>query len=110
MGFFSFVSKAWDGLTSLPSKAWDSVKNGASDAWSTVKHAAGSVTNLVKSGAKVIGKAAPIVYHKAKDVAKTLYNDAKALVHQPFQVLSNPLTMAAVGIGGIAVIYGLTKF
>jgi len=24
--------------------------------------------------------------------------------------LSNPLTMAAVGIGGIAVIYGLTKF
>jgi len=67
------------------------------------------VTNLVKSGAKAIGKAAPIVYHKAEDVAKRLYNDAKDLVHQPFQVLSNPLTMAAVGIGGIAVIYGLTK-
>jgi len=113
MGFFSFVSKAWDGLKSLPSTAWDSVKNGASDAWSTVKHAAGSVTDLVKLGAKAIGKAAPIVYHKsqlAKDVAKTLYNDAKDLVHQPFQVLSNPLTMAAVGIGGIAVIYGLNKF
>jgi len=41
---------------------------------------------------------------------KTLYNDTKDLLHQPFQVLSNPLTMAAVGIGGIAVIYGLTKF
>jgi len=77
--------------------------------WSTVKHAAGSVNDLVKLGAKVIGKAAPIVYHKAEDVAKTLYNDAKDLVHQPFQVLSNPLMMAAVGIGGIAVIYGLTK-
>jgi len=85
-------------------------ENGASDTWSTVKHAAGSVTNLVKSGAKAIGKAAPIVYHKAEDVAKTLYNNTKDLVHQPFQVLSNPLTMAAVGIGGIAVIYGLTKF
>jgi len=45
-----------------------------------------------------IGKAAPIVYHKAKDITKTLYNDAKDLMHQPFQVLSNPLTMAAVGI------------
>jgi len=110
MGFFSFISKAWDRLKSLPSKAWDTVKNGASDAWSTVKHAAGSVTKLVKSGAKVIGKAAPIVYHKAEDVPKTLYNNAKDLVHQPFQVLSNPLTMATVGIGGIAVIYGLTKF
>jgi hypothetical protein len=87
MGFFSFVSKAWDGLKLLP-----------------------SVTDLVKSGTKAIGKAAPIVYHKAEDVAKTLYNDAKDLMHQPFQVLSNPLTMAGVGIGGIAVIYGLTKF
>jgi len=76
MGFFSFISKAWDGIKSLPSKAWDTVKNGASDAWSTVKHAAGSVTDLVKSGAKAIGKEAPIVYHKAEDVAKTLYNDA----------------------------------
>jgi len=74
MGFFSFVSKAWDSLKSLPSKAWDTIKNGASDAWSTVKHAAGSVSELVKSGAKAIGKAAPIVYHKAKDVAKTLHN------------------------------------
>jgi len=110
MGFFSFVSKAWDGIKSLPSKAWDTVKNGASDAWSTVKHAAGSVTNLVKSGAKAMIKAAPIIYHKAEDVTKTLYNDAKDLVHQPFQVLSNPLTMAVVGIGGIALIYGLTKF
>jgi len=99
MVFFSFVSKAWDGLKLLPRKAWDTVKNGASDTWLTVKHAAGSVTDLVKLGAKAIGKAAPIVYHKAKD-----------LVHQPFQVLSNPLTMAAVGIGGIAVIYSLTKF
>jgi len=73
MGFFSFVSKAWDGLKSLPSKAWDTVKNGASHAWPTVKHAAGSVSDLVKSGAKAIGKAAPIVYQKAKDVAKKLY-------------------------------------
>jgi len=110
MGFFSFVSKAWDGLKSLPSKAWDTVKNGGSDAWSTVKHAAGSVSDVVKSGAKAIVKAAPIVYHKAEEVAKTLYNDAKDLTHQPFQVLSIPLTMDAVGIGGIAVIYGLTKF
>jgi len=102
MGFFSFVSKAWDGLKWLPSKAWDTVKNGASDVWSTVKHAARSVTNLFKSGAKAIGKAAPIAYHKAKDVAKTQNNNAKDLVHQSFQVLSNPLTMAAVGIGGIA--------
>jgi len=108
MGFFSFVSKAWDGLKSLPSKAWDTVKNGASDAWSTVKHAAGSVSDVLKSGAKAIVKAVPIVYYKAEDVAKTLYNDAKDLLHQP--VLSNPLTMAAVGISGIAVIYGLTKF
>jgi len=46
---------------------------------------------------------------KAEDITKTLYNDTKDLVHQPFQVLSNPLTMAPVGIGGIAVIYGLTK-
>jgi len=110
MGFFSFVSKAWDSIKSLPSKAWDSVKNEASDVWLTVKHVAGSLTDLVKSGAKVIGKAAPIVYHKAEDVAKTLYNNTKDLVHQPFQVLSNPLTMAVVGIGGIAVIYSLTKF
>jgi len=65
MGFFSFVSKAWDGLKLLPSKAWDTVKNGAFDAWSTVKHAAGSFSDLIKSGAKAIGKAAPIVYHKA---------------------------------------------
>jgi len=86
------------------------VKNGASDAWLTVKHVAGRVSNLVKSGSKAIGKAAPIVYYKAKDVAKTLYNDAKDLVHQPLQVLSDLLTMAAVGIGGIAVIYALTKF
>jgi len=110
MGFFSFVSKAWDGLKSLPSKAWDTVKNGASDAWSTVRHVAGSVTDLVKLGAKAIGKAALIVYHKAEDITKTLYNDAKDLVHQPFKVLSNPLMMVAVGIGGIAVIYSLTKF
>jgi len=109
MGFFSFISKAWDSLKSLPSKAWDTVKNGASDAWSTVKHAAGSVSDVIKSGAKVVVKAVPIVYHKAEDVAKTLYNDTKDLMHQMFQVLSNPLTMAAVGIGGIAVIYGLTK-
>jgi len=110
MGFFSFVSHAWDGLKLLPSWAWDTVKNGVSDTWSTVKHAATSVTDLVKSGAKAIGKATPVIYHKAEDVAKTLYNDAKDLVHQPFQVLSNPLTMAAVGIGGIATIYALTKF
>jgi len=38
------------------------VKNGAYDAWSTVKHAAGGISDLVKSGAKAIGKAAPIVY------------------------------------------------
>jgi len=68
------------------------------------------VSDLVKSGARAIGKAAPIVYHKAKDVANTLYNDTKDLGHQPFQVLSNLLTMATVGIGGIAVIYALTKF
>jgi len=91
-------------------KAWDTVKNGASDAWSTFKHAAGSVSDLVKSGAKAIGKAAPIVYHKAEDITKTLYNEAKDLMHQPSQVLSNPLTMTTVGIGGIAVIYDLTKF
>jgi len=108
MGFFSFVSKAWDSLNSLPSKAWDTVKNGASDAWSTVRHASGGVSDLVKSGAKAIGKAVPIVYHKAEDITKTFYNDAKDLVHQPFQVLNNPLTMATVSIGGIAVIYGLT--
>jgi len=70
MGFSSFISKAWD-----------MVKNGASDAWSTVKHVAGSVSDLVKSGAKAIGKAAPIVYHKVEDVAKTLQNEAKDLVH-----------------------------
>jgi len=81
-----------------------------SDAWSTVKHAAGNVSDLFKSGAKAIGKAVPIVYHKAEDEAKTLYNNAKDLMHQPFQVLSNPLTMATVCISGIAVIYGLTKF
>jgi len=109
MGFFSFVSKAWDSLKLLPSKAWYTVKNGASDTWPTVKHAAGSVSDVVKSGAKAIVKAAPIVYHKAEDLTKTLYKNAKDLVHQPFQVLSNPLTMATVGIGGIAVIYGLTK-
>jgi len=63
---------------------WDTVKNGASEAWSTVKHAAGCISDLIKSGAKAIGKAAPIVYHKAKDITKTLYNDAKNLVHQPF--------------------------
>jgi len=97
-------------LTTLRLISGRLLKNAASDAWLTVKHAAGSVTDLVKLGAKAIGKAAPIVYHKAKDVAKTLYNDAKDLMHQPFQVLSNPLTMATVGIGGIAVIYGLTKF
>jgi phage-related protein len=79
MGFFSFVSKAWDGLKSLPSKAWDAVKNGASDAWSTVKHAAGSVSDVLKSGAKAVVKAVPIVYCKAKNVAKTLYNDAMTL-------------------------------
>jgi len=62
-----------------------------------------------KAGAKAVVKAAPIVYHKAEDITKTLYNDTKDLVHQLFQVLSNPLTMAAVGISGIAVIYGLTK-
>jgi len=62
MGFFSFVSKAWDSLKSLPIKAWDTVKNGASDTWSTVRHVAGGVFDLVKSGAKAIGKAAPIVY------------------------------------------------
>jgi len=60
MGFFSFVSKAWDGLKLLPSKAWDTVKNGVSDAWSTVKHAAGGVSDFIKSGAKAIDKAAPI--------------------------------------------------
>jgi hypothetical protein len=110
MGFFSFISKAWDGLNLLPSKAWDMVKNGASDAWPTVKHAAGGVFDLTKSGAKAIGKAAPIVYHKAEDITKTLYNDTKELMHQPFQVLSNPLTVAAVGISGFAVIYALAKF
>jgi len=83
----------------------DTVKNGASDVWSTVKHASGSVSDFIKSGANAIGKAVPIVYHKAKDVAKTLYNDTKDLLHQPFQVLRNPLKMATVGIGGIAVIY-----
>jgi hypothetical protein len=49
------------------------------------------------------------MYHKVEDVAQTIYNDANNIAHQPFQVLSNPLTMAAMGIGGIAVIYGLTK-
>jgi len=81
MGFFNFVSKAWDGLKSLPSKAWDTAKNGVSEAWSTVKHAAGGVFDLAKSGAKAIGKAAPIVYHKAEDITKTLYNDAS--IKQP---------------------------
>ena len=110
MGFFSFVNKAWEGIKSLPSKAWSTVKNGASDAWLTVKHAASSVTDVVKSGAKAIGKAVPVVAHKVEDITKTLYNDAKDLAHQPFQVLSNPITMIAVGIGGVAVIYGLSKF
>jgi hypothetical protein len=87
------------------------------DKWKTIESA---LLNAGMAGAgawgyvalmdKAVVKAAPIVYHKAEDVAKTLYNDAKDLVHQPFQVLSNPLTMAAVGIGGITVIYGLTKF
>jgi len=69
----------------------------------------GRVSDAIKSGAKAVVKAAPIVYHKAEDVTKALYNNAKNLVHQLFQVLSNPVTMAAVGIGGIGVIYGLNK-
>jgi len=99
MGFFSFISKAWDGLKSLPSKAWDTVKNGA-DVWSTVNHAAGSVSDAIKSGAKAVVKAAPIVYHKAKDVAKILCNNAKDLMHKPFQVLSNPLTVSPITYPG----------
>jgi len=58
------------------------------------------VSDLIKSGAKAIGKAAPVIYDKAEDVAKTLYNNAKDISHQKFQVLSNPLTIAAMGIGG----------
>jgi len=75
MGFFSFINKAWDGLKLLPSKAWDTVKNGECDAWLTVKHAAGSVSDVVKSGAKAVVKAVPTVYHKAKDITKTLNNN-----------------------------------
>jgi len=54
------------------------LKNGASNAWSMVKH---GKTDLVKLGAKAVGKAVPVIYYKAKHVAKKLYNDAKHLAH-----------------------------
>jgi len=58
---------------------------------STVKHAAGGVFDLAKSGAKAIGKAAPIIYHKAED--PNLYHHV-ATMTIPLQV-SVPSTFFA---------------
>jgi len=46
------------------------------------------VTNNV--GKQVVGK--------ANDVVTTVYTDAKGLASKPFEFLSNPFTMIAVGI------------
>jgi len=57
--------------------------------------------NLVDVGKQVVGK--------ASDVVTTVYSDAKGLASKPFEVLSNPFTMIAVGIAGIAGIMIITK-
>jgi len=57
--------------------------------------------NLVNVGKQVVGK--------ASDVVTTVYADTKGLASKPFEVLSNPFTMVAVGIVGIAGIMILTK-
>jgi len=47
------------------------------------------------------------VVGKGSDVVTTVYKDAKGLASKPFEVLSNPFTMIAVGIAGIAGIAGI---
>lgn len=109
MGFLDWVGNAWDGVKSTASKAWSSVKNGATQVWDGIKNGASTVAKTVIAGGKAIAKGIPKVINKGEDIAKTIYNDAKDFANKPFQLLSNPITMITLGIGGIAAIMLLSK-
>jgi hypothetical protein len=104
MGFFDSIFHHVGDVVSTVSHA---ISGGVSKAIGLVQHAkvvdfarkAGD--NLVDVGKQVVGK--------ASDVVTTVYSDAKGLASKPFEVLSNPFTMIAVGIAGIAGIMILTK-
>jgi len=59
------------------------------------------LTQLEELGKQAVGK--------ASDVMTTVYKDAKKLASKPFEVLSNPLTMIAISIAGVASIMVLTR-
>jgi len=106
MGFFDSIFHHVGDVVSTISHA---ILGGVSKAVGLVQHAIPKVVdfarkagdNLVDVGKQVVGK--------ASDVVTTVYSDAKGLASKPFEVLSNPFTMIAVGIAGIAGIMILTK-
>jgi len=105
MGFFDSLFHHVGDVVSTISHA---ISGGVSKVVGLVQHAIPKVVfarrasdNLVDVGKQIVGK--------ASDVVTTVYSDAKGLASKPFEVLSNPFTMIAVGIAGIAGIMILTK-
>jgi len=106
MGFFDSIFHHVGDVVSTVSHA---ISGGVGKVVGLVQHAIPKVVdfarkagdNLVDIGKQVIGK--------ASDVVNTVYSDAKGLALKPFEVLSNPFTMIAVSIAGIASIMILTK-
>jgi len=107
MGFFDSIFHHVGDVVSMISHT---ISGGVSKAVGLVQHSIPKVVdfarkardNLVDVGKQIVGK--------VSDVVTTVYSDAKGLASKPFEVLSNPFTMIAVGIAGIASIMILTKF
>jgi len=101
MGFFDSIFHHVGNVVSTISHA---ILGGVSKAVGLVQHAIPKVVDFArKAGDNLVDVG------KASDVVTTVYSDAKGLASKPFEVLSNPFTMIAFGIAGIAGIMILTK-
>jgi len=106
MGFFDSIFHNVGNVVSTISHA---ILGGVSKAVGLVQHAIPKVVDFARKASDNLVNVGKQVVGKASDVVTTVYTDAKGLASKPFEVLSNPFTMIAIGIVGIAGIMILTK-
>jgi len=106
MGFFDSIFHNVGNVISTISHA---ILGGVSKAVDLVQHAIPKVVDFARKASDNLVNVGKQVVGKASDVVTTVYADTKGLASKPFEVLSNPFTMIAIGIAGIASIMILTK-
>jgi len=106
MGFFDSI---FHNIGNVVSTISHEILGGVSKAVGLVQHAIPKVVDLARKASDNLVNIGKQVVGKASDVLTTVYADAKGLASTPFEVPSNPFTMIAIGIAGIASIMILKK-